>query len=139
MSPPGKNNGRTTKESVVKAIRGGTMPLPPAKFRLTVAWPSSDASTSLPKAGTNKRWLNSAVNRPPLPWPSITRSYDDRGSGHAPNGGSLSAAAGSAIGVGLHDEQPGAVIERAVHDAGAFRDPRCTIGKELCVRVRTGP
>ena len=43
------------------------------------------ARTSLPKPGTNIRWIRSAVNWPPLPWPSRIWSYRETGNGHVPS------------------------------------------------------
>jgi len=65
MSPPGKNGGRTTNESVVKAIRGAFTPLSPPRF--SVAWSSKAGGPECPKPGKNSRWMRSAVNCPPLP------------------------------------------------------------------------
>jgi hypothetical protein len=42
--------------------------------RVNVAWSSRAASTSPPKPARNTRWSRSADSRPPLPWPSRTRS-----------------------------------------------------------------
>src|SRR3989338_4565124 len=64
MSPPGKNSGWTTKESVVKASRRPS--------RLMTAWSSRRASAGLWKAGRKSLRTSSAVSRPPLPWPSST-------------------------------------------------------------------
>src|SRR5262249_40036284 len=36
--------------------------------------------------GTKTRWMRSAVNRPPLPWPSRMCSYCDFGNGQVPKG-----------------------------------------------------
>src|ERR1017187_7861753 len=61
MSPPGKNSGVTTNESVVKAMRA-----PP---RSSTAWSSSLRRNWLSKAGRKRSWTSWAVRRPPLPWP----------------------------------------------------------------------
>ena len=80
MSPPGKNSGRTTKESVVKAMRGDR----PDTVRQRVrAWPGLPGPPGLvveTRARTSG-WIRSAVSWPPLPWPSRMWSYCDFGTG----------------------------------------------------------
>src|SRR5437868_427120 len=66
-------------------------------FRETIAWSSRAARISLPKPGTNRRWMRSAVSLPPLPWPSKMRSYCDLGNGQAPNSSTAIAVTTSAM------------------------------------------
>ena len=61
MQPPGKNNGRTTYESVDMASR------PPAT--LTTAPSPRSSRAGLRKAGTNRCSTSSAESLPPPPWP----------------------------------------------------------------------
>src|SRR6266496_2323608 len=83
--PAGKNMGRTTKASVVKASRA---PFPRGSSRprgagsRIVAWSSRAASASLSNAAKKTRRSRSADMRPPLPWPSNTRSWSANGAGH---------------------------------------------------------
>src|SRR6185437_12149077 len=89
MSPPGKKMGRTTKASVVIAMRA-----PPAR---TVAASSSTAAALSENAGTKSRPTRSAVRRPPLPWPSTTCSYCPKGTGQAPKGQTSEASDASPV------------------------------------------
>ena len=73
MSPPGKNSGFTTKESVVKAS------LQP--FTSTIAWSSNRFSTGFWKAGRKISRSISPLILPPLPWPSSTESRAGIGTG----------------------------------------------------------
>src|SRR5664279_4513545 len=83
ISPPGKNNGLTTYESVVKASRA------PAMFSVAPSWRSS--SRSFLKLGSNKPSNNSCMRRPPPPCASCTRSESLSGVGHC-NGKFLTSA-----------------------------------------------
>ena len=74
MLPPGKNSGRTTKESVEKASRA-----PP---RSTTAESPSPASVSPPKAGTKTCSTSSADIAPPPPWPITIVGLSRSGTGH---------------------------------------------------------
>src|SRR5215471_863076 len=74
MSPPLKNSGFTTNESVVIASR--------IPFSETTAWSSMRSSTGFPSAGKNTSCNNSALSFPPLPWPSNTRRPAGSGNGH---------------------------------------------------------
>ena len=62
MSPPGKNSGVTTYESVVKATRTSGASGPPTG---TTAWSSSSARAGLDSAGSTISSINWAVRRPP--------------------------------------------------------------------------
>src|SRR5262245_65580359 len=73
MSPPGKNSGVTTYESVVNARR--------EPFKATTAWSSRRSRYSLRNAGRKQRASSSAVIFPPLPWPSRIRSVSVNGRG----------------------------------------------------------
>ena len=59
MSPPRKNNGLTTKESVVNAI------LDPPICKM--AWSSKRSSRGFENSGRNTSRSSSALSRPPLP------------------------------------------------------------------------
>ena len=67
MSPPGKNSGETTCESVAITMR----PLCTAKQALSLA----ARSQSLSKATRNSSSINCAIARPPLPWVMSTRPF----------------------------------------------------------------
>ena len=73
MSPPGKNSGFTTNESVVNANR--------QPFTFTIAWSSSRANMGFWKAGRKISFISSALNFPPLPWPSTIVSFAAKGIG----------------------------------------------------------
>ena len=73
MSPPGKNSGFTTKESVVMARRW--------PFTFTIAWSSRRASTGFRSAGRKTSRINSALSLPPLPCPNRIVSLAGSGSG----------------------------------------------------------
>src|SRR5579884_1660508 len=75
MSPPGKNSGETTNESVVKARWA-----PPTS---NTAWSSSFSSSGLRKAGRKICCTRSAVSLPPLPWPSVILPGSVAGTGQA--------------------------------------------------------
>ena len=73
ISPPGKNSGFTTNESVVMASRW------PLTF--TIAWSSRRASTGFCNACRKTSRINSALSLPPLPCPSRTVSLAGSGAG----------------------------------------------------------
>ena len=73
ISPPGKNSGVTTNESVVKAMRAA-----PAS---STAWSSSRLSRGLSKAGRKISRMSWALSLPPLPCPSTTVLRSAMGSG----------------------------------------------------------
>src|SRR3989338_967661 len=74
MSPPGKNMGFTTKESVVNA----SLELPSSKT--APSWSSS--RYLFLSAGTNSLLTNSAEGMPPLPWARVILTSVEKGVGH---------------------------------------------------------
>src|SRR5579859_3649317 len=74
MSPPGKNKGFTTNESVVNARRAPAIGI--------TAWSSSLCSVEFVNAGRKSCCSSSALNLPPLPWPSKILSPAGSGTGH---------------------------------------------------------
>src|SRR5579862_1549334 len=93
MSPPGKNSGWTTNESVVKATRE-----PPI---CTIAWSSMRSSTGLENIGRKMSRKSSALRRPPLPCPSTIRPRCSSGAGQTNEAVSVAAVSGMISGNGM--------------------------------------
>jgi hypothetical protein len=71
MSPPGKNSGETTNESVVNASRPAAV--------VSDAPSSSGSSSGFRKASRNTASISVCVAFPPAPWESVIRSSRIRG------------------------------------------------------------
>ena len=78
MSPPGKNSGRTTKESVVIASRGAAHSVAAGEPDGRLIFQGGEHGVTEARHEQPLRSIRS-VSSPPLPWPSRIRSYCDCG------------------------------------------------------------
>src|SRR5713101_6433171 len=108
MSPPGKNSGFTTKESVLKANR--------QPFTFTTAWSSRRDRIGFRNAGKKTSRINSALSLPPLPCPSRTMSFANSGTGQV-----ISAMVFSSLGIFNSSACLGMAAVVVIGGAGAFR------------------
>ena len=100
MSPPGKNSGETTNESVVNASR-------PAAVS-SDAPSSSGSSSGLRKASRNTASISVCVAFPPAPCASVIRSSRIRRLARAGPGDPLQhlLLAGEVLGAGVRADRP---------------------------------
>src|SRR5664279_5163629 len=135
MQPPGKNSGRTTKESVENANR-------PLRGASTAESPISARAAS-PKPGRNRYSISSPDIAPPLPWPMTIVGESRNGTGQVQESMSIVAGggrSGSGMAGGSQFQAPVEVVRSAGtfggHHGGSQRIARRALLAERVALVR---